>query len=79
MEAHRQYINEWKSISDNVKKLADTISQVMWYNSSNDKPMIDDRLGLAFISGSFPLYMETVFNDGQEHFGLDKIDIEYLI
>lgn len=79
MEKHKQYVNEWKSINDEVKTLADTIVNVMWYKSENDKPIMDRNLKIPFITGEFPLYMETVFNDGKNHFGIEKINVYYRI
>ena len=79
MEIHRQYINEWKSVNDDVKRLATVISNMMWYKSQKDAPMLDNHLNIPFISGQFPFYMETLFKDGNTHFGVDKIDVEYRI
>lgn len=79
VKVHKQYINEWKSVNDDIKKVAETISNIIWYSSYNDKQMLDGNLGLMFISGSFPFYMKSIFKDGQPHFGVEKIDVEYRI
>lgn len=79
MRKHKQYIQEWKSVNDDIKELATKLVDIMWYKSYEDKPYLDVDIKIPYVSGEFPLYMETVFNDGKEHFGLDKINVFYKI
>ena len=53
MRIHRQYINEWKSVNDDVKALADEITLLMWKNSQTAKPMVDRYCSIPFIEGTF--------------------------
>lgn len=76
---HRQYINEWKSVSDDVKTLAEKIVNTMWHRSEDDKPMMDSVIDTPFIGGEFSMSMDDVFNDGREHFGVDNIAVWYRI
>ena len=53
MRIHRQYINEWKSVNDDVKALADEITLLMWKKSQTAKPMVDRYCSIPFIEGTF--------------------------
>ena len=79
MRIHKQYINEWKSINDDVKKLARTLVKYMWYKSENSEPKFDNYVRLPFISGSFPFELNALFKDGQPHLGLEMINVWYKI
>ena len=79
MKIHKQYINEWKSINDDVKKLAITLVRYMWYKSESSEPKFDNYLKLPFISGSFQFEMNALFKDNETHFGMESINVWYKI
>ena len=77
LKPHKSYINEWKSVSDDVKTLVEYIANLMWEKSQNDKPTLDSVLKIPFITGDFYLPMNNVFKDNQPHFGIDGLNIWY--
>ena len=79
MGVHKQYISEWKSINDDVKKLATTLVKYMWHKSESGLVIFDRHVNLPCISGHFPFYMNDLFKDGKEHFGRDSINVWYKI
>ena len=74
-------LNEWKSVSDSVIKVADTVvNLVLIAAKRNDFYKLDMKLsGTPVLDGDIPLSMSDFFGNGTNPFGIDILDIHYRI
>lgn len=68
---HKQYINEWKSVNDNVISLSNRIASELWGNSQDDEPHLSRMANMPYIEGSF--------NTSAGEVGVDSITVYYVL
>ena len=79
----KKILNEWLSVSDEVKTLANyTAKRIL--NQSNrvdgrGKAVIGRVFKVPYVRGSFDINIPQVFGDGKAHFGLDELNVSYIV
>lgn len=79
MRRHKQYISEWKGVSNNLKRLATEIVNIIWKMSSSQPPKLDARLLKPCIQGTFVYDLHKISHNPEDDFGFDNLTVNYLL
>lgn len=77
MKRHKQYIAEWKSVNDNVDKLAVTLTDFIWNDSKRFKMSFSKATNMQFIESRITVSIEDLI--GENDFDFDDLNVSYII
>lgn len=79
MNVFKQYVNEEKSISEDVKLLADYIGKAIFKDSINIEQKLSKIREIPFIENEFVINVNDALRGGVNNFGLDTLTIKYIL